>query len=518
MPSVTTLLLDALDRALLEPQCARRWHGLMATWLETPDPAARRQVLDTLQSLPDGDSRADILRLTFLAQASGNPQFENDACARVLALRPADPDRLASFMAYQWLSALQHLEGRAQFVAALSAGRVPEMALRQMQSATETLPPDFPARTPDEIRRVAVVVPYVGNQFHTPSVMAVEQCAVLAREGLQVQLFSAQELLPPDASQFRGDGRELALPPLNAQAWAKFLPAGVSMTVSDSRFSLPGRWRKLMPVLAGFDADVVLLVGLYSPLAAALHTVRPVAGLSVNTVPPIAPADVWLTADTAPERRDVWGESFAPPQPVYHPWRVKRSRKQWPVTRAELGLGAAAVVWVTAGFRLAHEIKPEWADRMLHLMSRHPDVVWLVIGGEGKLPQALQQAAPGRVRALATRSDLSGILRICDIYVNPPRMGGGLSVAEAMAESLPVVSRAGSDGGDKAGELALPDMATYMERLAALTENPALRAETGQALRRRFDEHFDLDASGPALLAACRQAAELASARLTKPS
>jgi glycosyltransferase involved in cell wall biosynthesis len=203
---------------------------------------------------------------------------------------------------------------------------------------------------------------------------------------------------------------------------------------------------------------------------------------------------------------------------VYHPWRVKRSRKQWPVTRAELGLGAAAVVWVTAGFRLAHEIKPEWADRMLHLMSRHPDVVWLVIGGEGKLPQALQQAAPGRVRALATRSDLSGILRICDIYVNPPRMGGGLSVAEAMAESLPVVSRAGSDGGDKAGELALPDMATYMERLAALTENPALRAETGQALRRRFDEHFDLDASGPALLAACRQAAELASARLTKPS
>jgi hypothetical protein len=512
-----TLLLDALDRTLLEPQCAGRWHGLMSVWVETPDPAARRPVLDILESLADSDARADILRLTFLAQASGNSQFENDACARVLALTPADPDRLASFMAYHWLSALQHLEGRAAFIAALSAARVPEMAMRQMQNASETLPPDFLPRAPDEIRRVAVVVPYVGNQFHTPSVMAVEQCAVLAQEGLQVQLFSAQELLPPDAAQFRGDGRELTLPPLNTKAWAKLLPAGVSMTISDSRFSLPGRWRNLMPVLAAFDPDIVLLVGLYSPLAAALHTVRPVVGMSVNTVPPIAPADVWLTADPKLERGE-WGGAFPQPQAVYHPWRVKRSHKQWPVTRAALGLNEAAVVWVTAGFRLEHEIKPEWADRMLQLMSRYPEVVWLVIGGEGRLAQALQQAPPDRVRALATRSDLAGILRISDIYVNPPRMGGGLSVAEAMAEGLAIASLADSDGGDKVGEQALPNLDAYMERLAALTESPGLRAEKGQALRRRFDERFDLDASGPTLLAACRQAADLARPRLTKTS
>jgi hypothetical protein len=89
-------------------------------------------------------------------------------------------------------------DGRAAFVAALSAGRVPEMALRLMQSATATLPPKLSPRATQDIRRVAVVVPYVGNRFHTPSVMAVEQCAVLAREGVQVRLFSAQELLPPD--------------------------------------------------------------------------------------------------------------------------------------------------------------------------------------------------------------------------------------------------------------------------------------------------------------------------------
>ena len=513
-----TLLPDALDRTLKEPQCAKRWHVLMAAWESSRDTVERALVVDTVKNLPGKDARTDVLRLSFLARASGDSRYENEAAARTLAVEPEDPDRLAAFMAFRWLSALQDIEGRSGFIGALSAGLVPDMAARLMQSATRVIPPGFAPRVPDRIRRVALVVPHIGHQFHTPSMMAVEQCVVLAHEGLQVRIFSAQELTPPDAALFRGDGRELKLPPLNAQAWTTLLPAGVGMTVSDSRFGLQGRWRNLMPVLAGFDPDVVLLVGLYSPLAAALHTLRPVVGISVNTVPPIAPLDIWLTADTDLTQRHVWGGRFPPPIPVYHPWRVKRSVKQWQVTRTALGLDETTVVWVTAGFRLEHEIKGDWANRMLQLMSRYPQVAWLLVGGEPKLPDALRQAAPGRVRALGTRDDVPGIFRCADIFVNPPRMGGGFSVAEAMAEGLPVTSLSGSDGGDKVGELALPDIDRYMERLAALTENPTLRTETGQAMRKRFAERFDLEASGPALLAAFRQAATLARERLTGPS
>ena len=95
------------------------------------------------------------------------------------------------------------------------------------------------------------------------------------------------------------------------------------------------------------------------------------------------------------------------------------------------------------------------------------------------------------------------------------RMGGGFSVVEAMAEGLPVTAFAGSDGGDKVGELALCEMDGYMQCLATLTETPALRVEMGQALRQRFVERFDLQSSGPALLAACHKACELAASRLT---
>lgn len=513
-----TLLLDALERSLREPQCASRWHNLLSVWHQTPDPATRQSVLDAIENLPDGDARADILRLTFLAGATGRAGFENAAAARVLMAEPPDPDRLASFMAYSWLNALQYLERRSDFVAAISAGRVPEMARCQMQTVVQLLPTNLVPRVPDSIKRIAVVLPYIGNQFHTPSMMAVAQCAVLASNGLQVRLFSAQELLPPEASLFRGDGRELSLPPLNVKAWVNILPAGMGMTVSDKRFSLLGRWRNLMPALADFDPDVVLLVGLYSPLAAALYTIRPVVGISVNSVPPIAPLDICLSADQHPKHAPVWGEIFPTPQTLYYPYRIRHSNLVSPVTRAEFGLDQTAMIWITAGFRLEQEIRGEWASRMLQLLSAYPRVTWLLVGGAGKLPQDLLQAAPGRIRALPTRNDLQGIFRCSDIFVNPPRMGGGFSVAEAMAEGLPVTAFAESDGGDKVGELAVSNLGAYMERLAKLTESPALRAEMGQTLRRRFAERYDLAAAGPTLLAACRQSASLARERLTRPS
>jgi hypothetical protein len=513
-----TLLLDALDRCLKNPRCASRWHGLMAVWEACPDRTARQTAIDVLKDLPDGDACTDVLRLTFMARATGESRYEHAAAARVLAIEPEDEDRLAAFMAFRWLSALQDLAGRTEFMAALTDGQVPEMAVRSMRGSVATIPAGFLPRIPGEIKRIAVVVPYVGHQFHTPSMMAVEQCAVLAREGRQVRIFSAQELTPPDAAQFRGDGRDLKLPPLNAQVWGKLLPAGVSMAISDSRYSLQGRWRKLMPVLAEFDPDAVLVVGLFSPLAAALHTLRPVVGISVNSVPPITPVDVWLCADPKARQEEAWGGIFPSPLPVYHPWKLRRSTREWSVRRTDLGLDSGAIIWITVGFRLEHEIRGDWASRMLHLMLCHPNVVWLLVGGEGKLPEALQSAPPGRIRALATRDDLPDVLRCADIYVNPPRMGGGFSVAEAMAEGLPVTSLSGSDGGDKVGELALPDIDAYMERLAALTSNPLLRKKTGEALRARFSELFDLDASGPPLLAAFRQAVARAGTRLTGAS
>lgn len=511
------LLYDTLERTLAEPQCAHRWHRLITLWRETPEQTARQRVLLHLTSLPGGDPRADVLRFTFLATVTCELRFADAAAAQVLAIQPSDPDRLAAFMAYPWLDALTKLPGRTDFVAALTGARLPEMAVRLARHVTTLLPASLTPRAPQAIERVAIVTPYAGNRFHTPSVMTTNQCTVLARENRRVHVFSCQELLPPEIPLYRGDGGGVLLPPPNLATWENTLPAGVGISFSDSRFSLTPRWRDMLPLVASFDPDVVLLVGLYSPLAAALYTVRPVVGLSVNTVPPIAPTDVWLTANEteAGQPLEPWNSAFPPSQARFHPYRVHHHQGPWRVSRTELELSEEAVVWITTGFRLKNEVSGSWAARMVELLSRYPHAVWLLVGGDGTLPEALLRAPPGRIRALATRDDAVGVLALCDIYVNPPRMGGGFSVAEAMAEGLPALAFASSDGGDKVGELALTEMDAYFSRLADLTENPTLRSEMGQALRARFAERFDLNSSGPNLIAACEQAAANAEKRLT---
>lgn len=347
--------------------------------------------------------------------------------------------------------------------------------------------------------------------------MAVEQCRVLAETGHELAVFSAQELLPPDPAQFRGDGHEPKLPALEVKDWAGLLPPGVTMTIADPRYGMPGRWRNLLQKIARFDPDAVLLVGLYSPLAAALFPLRPSLGLSVNTVAPLAPVDVWLAGDGQATVGSPWGDAFAAPEAVEYPFRLRR-RALPAASRAALGVPGEAVLWITAGFRLEHEIRGDWARRVGEVLARRPEIVWLLVGGEGRLPSALQGVAPGRVRPLRTRDDVPALLRCADVYVNPPRMGGGFSVAEAMAEGLAVVSLAGSDGGDKLGELALPGLDAYLARLDELSGDRVQRIVLGESLRRRFAERYDLAASGPALTAALRRAAELAAKRFTASS
>ncbi len=510
------LLRDLLQQTLAEAQCARRWHGLFEAWQDTPDQTERARLLQQLAALRIDDPRSDVLRLTFLSRATRDARFVHDAAMQTLAVQPPNPDRLAAFAAAQCMLALEMQPTRADFAVALSGARLPEIAWRLAYEAAALLPAALAPRIPRAIERVAVVASYVGNRFHTPSVLAVNQCELLVRARRRAHVFSCQELLPPEMSLFHGDGGMALLPQPDAAHWSGALPAGVGMNVSDGRFSMRSRWRGMLAAIAEFDPDVVLFVGLYSALASALYTVRPVIGLSTNTVPPLAPLDVWLAAEEAGAGRPraVWDGKFPPPWAHFHPYRIKAAEGPWQLTRAQLRLPEDAVIWVTAGFRLEQEVADPWAARMIAALAAHPGALWLLGGGDGQVPKSLQQAPPGRVCALATRPDMAAVLSLCDIYVNPPRMGGGFSVAEAMAGRLPVLAFAGSDGGDKVGTWALCDIDAYMDRLLALSASSALRYDMGQAMRARFAERFDLDASGPSLIGAGERAGSRAGSRL----
>jgi hypothetical protein len=118
-----------------------------------------------------------------------------------------------------------------------------------------------------------------------------------------------------------------------------------------------------------------------------------------------------------------------------------------------------------------------------------------------------------RVRTLGFREDFGAVLLACDLYLNPPRMGGGQSVAAAMAHALPALSLASSDGGDKAGPWAAPDEASYFATLGRWTRDAAERRKAGEGQRTRYRKEFDLAPCGPVLVEALEETIRLRAGR-----
>ncbi len=266
------------------------------------------------------------------------------------------------------------------------------------------------------------------------------------------------------------------------------------------------RWRDILNSIDAFDPDLVLFVGLHSGLIGTLYKKYPILALGTNSIAPMVPSDVWLTAQEKLAdgvSRPLWDAALPESQAWYHPYRVRRKVAGADFSRASLGLEGNDVVLVSVGSHFKERIGGAWAQRMCALMAAHPRLVWLILGGAGELPPALNALPRERLHLIAHTPLVLEMIAASDIYVNPPIMGGGFSVAEAMSLALPVVAFADADGGDKIGSAAAADIDAYFARLNALIASPELRKAGGEAMRKRFDTELDLERSGPSLLGAC---------------
>ena len=175
---------------------------------------------------------------------------------------------------------------------------------------------------------------------------------------------------------------------------------------------------------------------------------------------------------------------------------------------------------IRAQWRLAHAIEPH-ATVLTHIgrfavqknhallieafaQVRADAPLYLLLVGGGELENAVREHVAGlglqsRVRFLGVRADVADILRASDVFVLSSRWEGNpMSVMEAMAAGLPVVSTA--VGGvpelvqEGATGLLVPseDTGALACALQALVDDPARRQAMGAAARQHAIAHFDI--------------------------
>jgi glycosyltransferase involved in cell wall biosynthesis len=130
--------------------------------------------------------------------------------------------------------------------------------------------------------------------------------------------------------------------------------------------------------------------------------------------------------------------------------------------------------------------------------------LYLLLVGGGELENAVREqvAALGlqeRVRFLGIRADVADILRASDVFVLSSRWEGNpMSVMEAMAAGLPVVSTAVGGVPELVREgvtgLLVPseDAGALAQAMQALVDDPVRRQAMGAAARQHAVAHFDI--------------------------
>ena len=506
-------ILDALERVVASPHASHCWLALRRAIGASASPQAGAQLVQRLTDEVAAQPLPQFYRAMMLDVLTGDPQYLCAAARLLPALLPHDADRLSVFFSIAWQRSLFNAPSLSAYSARLTAIGLPHIAGMIDAVVGAALAPAPPVRprgaVAGPLQRVAVLAPLLLSPAHPPTRMVLDMVEVLISLGYDIALFSANDAQVPDSEQLVGNGLSFAVGATDLAGWLQSLPVAVTVHSCDSGYSVRRRCHDLLPAMVGFNPDAVLFVGLYSPMATLAGQRWPLLAMATSSVAPMVRSDVWLTARQALHglRAATWGGALVDQLACYYPFRRtgdsarRAARAHAPVS--------GIVRLVSMGNVLPARMQGPWAQRMVQLLRDYPQVRWDLVGGEGSVPPALASAPPGQIRAVPHVADLAPHWRASDILINPPGIGGGIAVAEAMDAGLAVVAFADTDGGDKLGADAVHTLDDYLALCVTLITDAEQRGTLSRRLAQRFDQHLDLAQGGPAL----REALALAQRR-----
>ena len=170
----------------------------------------------------------------------------------------------------------------------------------------------------------------------------------------------------------------------------------------------------------------------------------------------------------------------------------KRKQPERLVTRHDYGLSEDDIICVTVSLRLAIDLSARLFNNMCGVISENRKIKWLLVGAE-TLPFLAKQGSSvvgDCIQFIKWESDLTGLYQICDIYVNPSRVGGGTTIAWAALAGLAIVTPEDAAAGHTivGARLCVENEAKVALKVAELAADPVLLAKEKEIMREHASE------------------------------
>jgi len=460
----------------------------------TEAPAALKTEAARLASGPDPiSSPAELLFASFAMHVGGRAEDARRILEHALTatLRPLE----RSFLFWQ-LSRFYFL-APAAFDAAADLGlrrlhrKIVRTWARRLELKRRWLPPERRAA-----RRIVVMTNQILGLNHAPTADALDYVRTLHTLGYEVEVLCTAELptqaLLPVHRPFLGNyNRRLA------GRHALELD-GFSVPLWQAQAAMPNE-RELKQILrhvARLRPRAVISIGgsmVGADLCAAATTV---ITLPLSARLPIGEGQVLCTTSepAAADREHLAAFGIAPQRLVPFTYCFRLPSRQATYDPAPLGLPEDSFRAAIVGNRLDDEIAGETLEMIRALIAAVPELHILFVGPFPRHERLVANDPLLRTRthALGFQSDIRAVYEHCDVYISPPRSGGGTSAAYALADGLPVLTLDGGDVAWVAGREAVsPSLPALIERLRSLARDPALRDAESARARRRFEELSD---------------------------
>lgn len=156
-------------------------------------------------------------------------------------------------------------------------------------------------------------------------------------------------------------------------------------------------------------------------------------------------------------------------------------------------------VVVTVGVRLSKEVDSALMKQMTELLKKKQNMYWVLVGGDDALPKnfaGLDEEVLNKIRILVYEEDLAALYKLCDVFLNPDRAGGGFSMMFAMQQGVAVAALKKNlcGGAIWIGEKDVIDgeYEELCEYVGELYDSPELLAEKKERMRVLSQQKGDI--------------------------